>query len=99
RDPKVIGRTFRTTNDSIEIVGVAREGFTGTETGTMADIFVPTMMNSTVIGNPNWSWFRTWLRLMPGMTPEQVREKLQAAITHYRRENVKTWRPGTPKRV
>jgi len=97
RDPKVIGRKFRAGNDSIEIVGVSREGFTGTETGTMTDIFMPTMMNSKAISNSNWSWFRIWLRLMPGTRPEQVREKLSAAITHFRREAVKTWPPGAPK--
>ena len=42
---KVIGRTFRMGDDLYEIVGVAAERFTGTETGTVTDIFVPTMMN------------------------------------------------------
>jgi len=30
-------------NDLYQIVGVAQEPFTGTETGTVTDIFVPTM--------------------------------------------------------
>ena len=33
RDPKVIGRTFRMGDDIFQIVGVAGESFTGTETG------------------------------------------------------------------
>ncbi len=45
RDPKVIGRTFRIGNDLYEIVGVGPERFTGTEPGTVTDIFIPTMMH------------------------------------------------------
>ncbi len=45
RDPKVIGRTFRMGNDLFQIVGVAPEPFTGTEPGTITDIFIPTMMH------------------------------------------------------
>jgi|SRR5215471_2233802 len=55
RDPKVIGRSFhlvktgeesrRSGNDLYTIIGVAGKGFTGVETGTFTDIFVPTVMN------------------------------------------------------
>jgi putative ABC transport system permease protein len=97
RDPKVVGRTFRAGNDVVEIVGVCREGFTGTETGTLTDIFVPTMMNAKAIGDSGWSWFRTWLRLKPGASLEQVRQKLQAGISEFRREQVKKWPANAPK--
>jgi len=49
QDPSVIGRTFRMGNDLYEIAGVAEAPFTGTEPGTMVDIFVPTMLNHAVI--------------------------------------------------
>jgi len=45
QDPKAIGRTFRMGDTLYEIVGVAPERFTGTETGTVTGIFVPTMMH------------------------------------------------------
>ncbi len=45
QDPKVVGRGFRMGENLYQIVGVAPEGFTGIETGTVTDIFVPTMMN------------------------------------------------------
>ena len=45
RDPRVIGRTFRMGERLYEIVGVGPRAFTGTETGTVTDIFVPTMMH------------------------------------------------------
>jgi putative ABC transport system permease protein len=97
RDPKIVGRTFRSGGQIYEIVGVAGEGFTGTETGTLTDIFVPTMMNAKAINNANWSWFRTWVRLKPGTRPEQVRERLQAEFTGFRKETAKGWSAETPK--
>lgn len=97
RDPKVIGRKFRMGTDSYEIVGVCEEGFTGTETGTVTDIFAPTMMDAKAIDNPNWGWLRTWVRLRPGVSPEPVRQKLMAAVSTYRRERVKSWGPGATK--
>lgn len=48
-DPKVVGRTFRMGNDNYQIVGVGPRRFTGTEPGTMTDIFVPNMMNPGVL--------------------------------------------------
>jgi hypothetical protein len=50
QDPQVIGRTFRITNNLkgtriYQIVGVAEEGFTGTEPGKVVDIFLPAMMH------------------------------------------------------
>lgn len=96
RDPKAIGRTFRA-GDLYQIVGVAPKGFTGTETGTLTDLFVPMMMNAKAIDNPNWGWFRTWVRRKPGVSNEQVRQKLQAVWVADRRERVKTWGREVPK--
>lgn len=98
-DPKVLGRTFRSGNDLYEIVGVTPEGFTGTETGTMTDIFVPTMMNSRAIDNPNWGWFRTWAKVKPGVDPEVVRQQLAVVFTNQRRENARSWKGVTQKRI
>jgi hypothetical protein len=72
RDPKVIGRTLRMGNDLYTIVGVAGQGFTGTEPGTMIDIFVPTMMRAAAVDNPDWAWFRTLVFLKPGIAVEPV---------------------------
>jgi len=97
RDPKVIGRTFRMGNDLYQIVGVAGERFTGTEPGTMTDIFVPTMMNAQV-NNSNSTWFRTLLRLKPGVAVDPVRERLQAAFRAFREERVKAM-AGLPQQT
>jgi hypothetical protein len=52
-DPNVVGRTFRKGTDLYEIVGVAGKGFTGTEPGTVTDVFLPTMMQAGSINSAN----------------------------------------------
>jgi predicted permease len=81
RDPSVIGRTFHMGADQYEIVGVIEAAFTGTDPGTITDIFVPTMMMTNgAIGRSDYSWFRTWVRLEPGASAEPVGERLRAAF-------------------
>jgi predicted permease len=88
QDPKVIGRTFRLGNDLYQIVGVADAPFTGTEPGTMTDIFAPVIMHPDV-GNSNYSWLRTWVRLKRGVAAEPVRQKLQATNRAFQEERGK----------
>jgi len=90
RDPKVIGRTFRIGNDLYEIVGVGPERFTGTEPGTVIDIFIPTMMHPAV-QIPDWTWMRTLARLKPGIAIEPVREKLDATSRAFEVDRGKGW--------
>jgi predicted permease len=94
-DPGVVGRTFRIGQDSYEIAGVLEEGFTGTETGTLTDIFLPTMMNAEAVNEPAMSWFRVWVQLRPGASAELVRQKLEASLHASRRQ--RTWSVGTPR--
>ncbi len=79
QDPKVIGRAFRMDSGLYEIVGVAGERFSGTEPGTVTDIFVPTMMHEG-INHADWAWFRTFVKLKQGVAVEPVREKLRAVF-------------------
>jgi len=92
QDPRAVGRTFRIGPDLYEIVGVLEKGFTGTETGTMTDVFVPTMMNAAGINEPAMSWFRTWVQLRPEVSAEIVQQKVEHAIRASRREAVRDWR-------
>ena len=48
QDPKVVGRSFRMGETLYEVIGVVEKPFTGTEPGTMIDVFVPAMMNPYV---------------------------------------------------
>ncbi len=88
QDPKVIGRTFRLGDDLYEITGVAEERFTGTETGTVVDIFVPTMMHRAVERSDS-TWHRTLARLKPGVAVEPVRARLHATSRSFELERAK----------
>ena len=88
RDPKVIGRTFRQGNDIYEIVGVGPEPFTGTEPGTVIDIFVPTMMNPSVSRGDS-TWIRIMARVRPGVAIEPLRLKLAAVSRAFEEDRSK----------
>jgi predicted permease len=87
RDPKVIGRTFRMDKTPYEIVGVAKQRFTGTEPGTMTDIFLPTMMEPQVVRSDS-NWVRTWARVKPGVALGPVRAKLAATSRAFDEDRV-----------
>jgi predicted permease len=91
RDPRVLGRTFRMGTDTYEIVGVSEEKFTGTEPGTIPDIFVPTMMNLYGIRAPGNGWLRVFVRPRPGVAIEPVREKMYAVYRAFEQERAKSW--------
>jgi putative ABC transport system permease protein len=87
-DLKVIGRTFRMGNDLYEIVGVSEEKFTGTEPGTIPDIFAPTMMYEGVT-HTDWSWFRMFVQLKEGVGTEPLRTQLNAVMRTFNEERAK----------
>src|SRR5579862_1016631 len=88
QDPKIIGRTVRMGNDIYEIVGVVQEPFTGTEPGIVTDIFIPTMMNSSVTRSDS-TWHRTLVRLRPGVAVEPVQTKLHATSRAFEEDRAK----------
>jgi putative ABC transport system permease protein len=90
KDPSVIGRRFRSGRDVFEIVGVAPEGFTGTDPGTFTDIFTPNMMNVSALEG-TWNGYRVWTSPRPGASLVQIRERLSGALHALRAEQVKTW--------
>ena len=94
QDPGVIGRTFRLGNTIYEITGVAEAPFTGTEPGTIVDIFVPIMMHPGVT-RKDWTWHRTLFMPKPGALEndraalESIRQKLQATSRAFEEERAK----------
>jgi predicted permease len=99
QDPKVVGRTIRmgsmaqfasptAANGLYEIIGVAEGPFTGTEPGTVTDIFVPTMMHPGVQAD-DWTWFRTLAVLKPGVAAEPIGAKLNVISQAFERERAK----------
>ncbi len=77
RDPEVIGRTLRLGDQLLEIVGVGPKSFTGTEPGTVTEIFLPTMMHRSVTRDDS-TWHRTLAVIPPGTGMEPLRAKLDA---------------------
>jgi len=69
---------------------VAEERFTGTEPGTVTDIFIPTMMN-TFVNNSGSAWLRIFVRLNPAAAPEPVRERLAGVFRASNQERAKTF--------
>jgi predicted permease len=88
QDPAVIGRTFRMGNEIYEIAGVVEAPFTGTEPGTMVDIFVPTMMNPAVTRKDS-TWHRSLAMVKPGAALEPMRQKLEATSRAFEEERAK----------
>ncbi len=100
QDRNVIGRTFRMGDDLYRIVGVAEERFTGTETGTVTDVFVPMMMKNprTLASSTNF-WLRTLVELKPGVAPELVRERLRATFHAIQEERAKGFMGMSKRRL
>lgn len=96
RDPKALGRSFRMGDDLYQIVGIAPQGFTGTEPGTMTDIFLPTMMYAGVT-HDNWGWIRTFVYMRPGGSISVVRDHLQAVFHSVQTDRAKTF-VGWPRK-
>lgn len=99
RDPNVLGSTLRRGKETFAIIGAAPKGFIGTEPGSMADVFLPAMMNAEAIDKPGWSWFRLFVRPKPGFSAEQVRQPLQASFTRDHQDRLKNFPGDTPKPV
>jgi predicted permease len=87
KDPHVVGRTFRMGDDLYEIVGVVAGPFTGTEPGTMTDVFAPAMMNPFVARDDS-SWCRTFALVNPGIPLEALRQKLDATSQAFEAERL-----------
>jgi putative ABC transport system permease protein len=74
--------------------------FTGTETGTVTDIFIPTMMvKNNGIERSDYEWFRTFVKLEPGSSQGPVRDRLAAVFHGYLREYAKTFQTGTQREI
>lgn len=90
RDPHILGRSLHIGDQIFEIIGVGPRDFTGTEKGTVTDIFLPLSMNSFATQD-RMAWHRTFLMLKPGVKQgtalepsidlEQLRQHL-SAVNH-----------------
>jgi putative ABC transport system permease protein len=75
RDPYVLGRSVNIGGVAYQVIGVSEKKFTGTEPGTVIDIFLPRMMHRRALRSDS-----TWLRTLAVMTPDVAVEPLRAKL-------------------
>lgn len=97
-DRSVLGKTFRIGNNIFEIVGVSESPFTGTEPGTMTEIFLPTMMHRSVLRKDS-TWHRAFAIVQPGVAIEPLRAKLDSVSRAFETERSKSWVNEPPQEI
>ncbi len=80
RDPHVLGRSLHIGDQTFEIIGVGPRDFTGTEKGTVTDIFLPLSMNGLATQD-SFNWHRIFLMLKPDVNPATALEPLRQHLS------------------
>ncbi len=86
-DPGAIGRTITMNGQSLEIIGIAPESFTGTTTGSRIMLYVPITMRRVLSGSTtnrmyedrSVYWLYAFGRRKPGVTLAQAAAGIEAA--------------------
>jgi putative ABC transport system permease protein len=92
-DSALIGRGITLNGHPFTIIGVAAEGFRGTEVGMVPDIYVPMMMQRQAMNTDDWlaqrgiGWLRIIGRLKPGVSVEAARAELEGLGGQLRQEH------------
>jgi predicted permease len=91
-DPSVVGRKITLNGSAFTIIGVAGQGFRGTEVGMAPDVYVPMIMQRQAMNSDDWlsnrgiGWLRVIGRLKPGVGVPQARAEMEALGAQLRRE-------------
>jgi predicted permease len=101
--PGVLNQEIRVNDHPMTVVGVAARGFSGVDTGSPADLFVPLMMKAEL--TPTWndldSWRSRWVtimgRLKPGVSMEQASATMNVVYKQLLHEDAKTLRANAPE--
>jgi predicted permease len=80
RDPHVLGRPLHIGDQTFEIIGVGPRDFTGTEKGTVTDIFLALSVNRFA-AQDNMVWHRIFMMLKPGVKPATDLEPLRLHLS------------------
>lgn len=84
RDPHILGRSLHIGDQTFEIIGIGPRDFTGTEKGTVTDVFLPVNANS-IATRDNVSWHLVFMLLKPNVDSAAALEPLRqhlSAVTH-----------------
>lgn len=82
-DPDVLGRTLIVNGQSLEIVGIAPDGFSGTTIGERPQVFVPLTLRwlmEPYFPESAEDWRSYWLYMFARLKPGVSREQAQSAI-------------------
>ena len=97
-DPSAIGRTVPLNQQTFTIVGIASQGFTGTDVGSPTDVWIPMMMQRAVgrdlLTEARTNWLELLGRVGPGMTLARGGEEL----TRHLERRAATLQPGVDAR-
>jgi len=85
-DPSAIGRTMLVNGTPLTIIGVGPAGFTGDIVGQPIEMWIPLMMQPSVMPHTTWmedrgiSWLLLMGRMKPGVSMEQARSDITAVM-------------------
>ena len=94
-DRSAIGRTITVNGTPLTIIGVGPAGFTGDIVGQPFDMWIPLMMQPSVMPHTEWmedrgiSWLLMMGRLKPGISIEQARSDIAAVMKRSLVDNAK----------
>lgn len=91
----IAGEQIRLNGTPFTVIGVAQQGFEGTEAGIPTAMWVPVMMKPAI--TPTWdaldderdSWFYLFGRLKPGVTREKAEASIRVLYSQMQQEELK----------
>lgn len=89
-DPLSVGRTFKWNDRLFEVIGIAPKVFTGTEPGTVVEVFIPALMDPST-KDPNDASQRVFLRPEQGVNLAALTSRLDAVYHRSEQERAKGW--------
>jgi len=102
RDPRALGSSVHIGDQTFEVIGVGPRDFTGTEKGTVTDIFLPLTM-SKLASEDKTDWHSIYLMLKPGTDAganlEPLRQHLSTVNHTFQAECVTCFRGATKTNI
>lgn len=95
-DPGIVGKDIRINGTPFTVVGVAGEGFEGTDSTLPTQVWVPVTMKTAItptwdaLDDERWSWFYLYGRLKPGVSREQAEASLRVTYSQIQQEALQT---------